>query len=162
MGERFRHHPAEMWADLESRLATDRQTHHRGPDARRRLECPGPHVEQGFRFHPGSEHHREPSVFGRIRPRSDAIHHFTLKHHVQVVDDVRALQQMKQERRRDVVRQVAHDAQATSALSGERSEVEFERVDFVHGDARFAANSSRSTDARSRSDLDEIERRALP
>ena len=45
------------------------------------------------------------------------------------------LEEVEEQRRRDVVGQVAHDPQPSAALAGELGEVEFQRVDLVQYEA---------------------------
>ena len=70
------------------------------------------------------QHHREPAVVGRRRARRHPRDDFLLQHHVQV-DELRCeSREVEQQRRADVVRQVADDAQPRP----ECREVELERV----------------------------------
>ena len=102
-------------------VVAHRQRRHaqdRGVDARRRLERLGRHVEQGLDPVAPLQHHREPAVVLVARPRSDPVDHLLLQHEVLVVDGVARLEKVEQDRRRDVVGQVADDAQLSPRRDG--------------------------------------------
>ena len=71
------------------------------------------------------QHHRQPAVVLAARRRGHAVDDFLLQHEVLVDDGVGRLEQVEQDRRRDVVRQVADDAQlAPAAAAAQRREVD--------------------------------------
>jgi hypothetical protein len=110
-----------------------------------------------MRFRPRGEHYGQAAVVAGSGPGGDAIHDFTLQHHVHVFDRCCVIEQVKEQRRGNVVRQVAHDAQAATALGGERCEIEIERVGFVDGDARVARELLAQRGREVAVDLDEVE-----
>ncbi len=75
-----------------------------------------------------------------------------------VVDRVAALEQVEHQRRGNVVRQVADDAQAAAALVSKRCKIELERVGLVNDDARVASELLSQERRQVAIDLDEIER----
>ena len=74
-----------------------------------------------------AEHDAEPPVSFAAGAGRHAVDDFLLQHEVHVMDAVAAVDQVKQERRRDVVGQVADDPQGIA----ERTEIELERVRLV-------------------------------
>ena len=60
------------------------------------------------------QHHRQPPVLGRRRRRRHALDDLLLQHDGDVAQIGIELREMKQQRRRDVVRQVADDAQVAA------------------------------------------------
>ena len=87
-----------------------RHPQHRRVDSRRRLERLRRHVEQGSIVVAPLQHHREPAVVLAARARGHPVDHFLLQHEMLVGDVVARLEQVEQDRRRDVVGQVADDA----------------------------------------------------
>jgi len=73
------------------------------------------------------QHHRETAIVGRRRFRRHAVDDFSLEHHGDIAQPRREVEKMKQKRRADVVREIAHDAQ----IVAQRAEVEFERIALV-------------------------------
>ena len=97
------------------------------------------------------EHHRQAPIGLAAGRRDHAIDDLLLQHEMHVGDVRRALEQAEQERRRDVVRQVAADAQRRSAAVQCR-EIDVEHVGLVHDAARRPpSRSARSARIRSRS-----------
>ena len=94
---------------------------------RRRPERAGRHDEQARDPELRLQHHGEPPVVGRSRRGGHSRDHFLLQHHVQVAQQRVVRGQMEQQRRADVVGQVADDAQVGAKLRI----VEFERVGLV-------------------------------
>ena len=82
------------------------------------------HIEQLFHLEAVLQHHRQPPVFRRGVPGNHALDHFILQHEVHVLDALGVGGEVEQQRRGDVVRQVADDAQR----GGQRREIEFQRV----------------------------------
>jgi len=107
------------------------QREERRDDPGRRGEGAGADIEQRLHPHPGGEHHREPAVVLVAGTRGHARHDFLLQHEVHVGDGVELRDEAEQQRRRDVVGQVADEAQPC-ACAAQRAEVELERVGEVH------------------------------
>jgi len=61
------------------------------------------------RLDPRRQHHRESSVFAASGRGNDPLDDFLLQHHVQIVDVFVGRGDVEQQRRRDVVRQIADD-----------------------------------------------------
>jgi hypothetical protein len=138
MRERRRDHGCESRAHRECRLAASREADDGRPHLGWRLERARADIEQRFGFQPWGEHHRETAVVAVAGCGGDAVYDFPLQHHVHVVDCVDVLQEMEEERRGDVVGQVADYAQPLgAALAREGGEVEGEGVGFVDGEARL-------------------------
>ena len=78
------------------------------------------------------QHHRQPSVVGGRGRGGHPRDHFPLQHHVEVAQQRVVRRQVEQQRRADVVRQVADDAQPPA----QRREVELERVRHVQRQLR--------------------------
>ncbi|CAN0623360.1 protein of unknown function [Burkholderia multivorans] len=111
--------------------------HDRGIDLRRRLERLRRHVHHLVHHVAVLQHHRQPGKRLRARLRDHPLDHFVLQHEMLVDDHVGERHQVKQQRARDVVRQVADDAQRRRvARRGERAEVECERVARVQFEQR--------------------------
>ncbi len=77
---------------------------------------------------PRREHDGEPAVGVAAGRGCHAVDHFLLQHHVQVHHVVDGLEQVEEQRRRNVVGQIAHDSQWSAALSREVREIERERI----------------------------------
>ncbi len=73
-------------------------------------ERAGADVEAGLGARKEREHDRQAPVLFAARRGRHAVDDFALEHHVQVLDDRREGREMEQQRRRDVVGQVADDA----------------------------------------------------
>jgi len=117
-----------------------RHPEHRGVDARRRLERFGRHVEQGLDPVAPLQHHRQPAEVLVAGLRGDPVDHLLLQHEVLVLDGVTRLEQVEQDRRRDVVGQVADDAKlSTRRRGGQGGEIDVEHVGLDHLEARRAA-----------------------
>ncbi len=99
---------------------------------RRRPERAGRHDEQARDPELRLQHHGEPPVVGRPGRRRHPRDDFLLQHHVQVAQQRIVRRQMEQQRRADVVRQVADDAQFGAQLR----KVELERVGLVQRELR--------------------------
>ena len=93
-----------------SRDRQRRHPQHRRVDARRRLERFGRHVEQRLDPVAPLQHHGEPAVVLVAGLGGDPVDDLLLQHEVLVLDGVARLEEMEQDRRRDVVGQVADDA----------------------------------------------------
>ncbi len=76
------------------------------------------------------QHHRQPAIGLAARRRDHPVDHFLLQHEVLVDHAIGELHEPEQQRRRDVVRQVADDAQRSR---GERRPVELQCVGFDQG-----------------------------
>ena len=101
-------------------------------DARRRVEGLGRHVEQVLDLVAPLQHHREPAEGLGARLGGHAVDHFLLQHE-HLVDHVRrGGDQVEQDRRRDVVGQVADDADRAAQALGERGEVDLQHVGLDH------------------------------
>ena len=114
--------------DLRALASERRQPHDGRDDCGRRIETLRTDVEQCLDRKMAAQHDAEPAVRFAARFGRHALHHFFLQHEIHVADAVAAFDQVKQQRRRDVVGQVADDAQGIA----ERTEVELQRVGFVN------------------------------
>ena len=94
-------------------------------------EGAGADVEQRPYAHMRRQHHRQPPVVPRPGPGRHARDDFLLQHEVHVGDRIELLDQPEQQRRRDVVRQVA-DKPQLGARAAQRPEIELERIGQVH------------------------------
>ena len=99
-------------------------------DLRRRAKCAGPDFEERFHFDPRSEHDRQASIRRRIRGRRHAIHDFLLQHEVHVCNVLPHRQEVEQERRRDVVRQIADESQGLRTPTQARN-IELQHIAFM-------------------------------
>ena len=99
------------------------------------LERLGRHVEHRHHRIANLKHHRQTPVVGRARFGDHARDDFLLQHEVLIDHAVCNRMQMKQQRRRDVVRQIADDAQTLAIRRARKSrEVEAKRIGFMHDD----------------------------
>ena len=115
-------------ARLMRRRIQRNQPHHGRLDFRRGIKGFGGHVDQHFHIEAVLQHHRQPAEF-RIAGRSDhAFDHFTLQHHMDVADVAGKRSKSEQQRRRDVVGQVANDAQ----IVPQHRKIEFQHIAFVN------------------------------
>jgi hypothetical protein len=80
---------------------------------------------------------------------------------VQVPDLADALEQMKQQRRGDVVGKIAYDPQRPAALFREGAEVDPQRIRFAQAEPRLAAQLVAQQGGEVAVDLDRIERAAV-
>ena len=132
--------------ERERRRGPGHHAHHRGVHLRRRLERARPDLEQLLDPGVGREHHREPAVGVAVGRRGHPVDDLLLQHERHVADGVAALEQMEQQRGRDVVGQVADEPQR-AAVRGERGEIELERVALVDDRVRGRARRRRSARA---------------
>ena len=111
-----------------------------------------------FGLEPGREHDGETAVGFAAGRRGDAVDDFLLQHHVQVVDVFVGGGDVKQQRRGDVVGQVADDAQPVAAHARQRREVELERVGDVQLEGLRRAPARAQLRGQVAIDLDGVER----
>ena len=143
------------------RFAAHGQARHGGPDAGGGREGSRADIEQMSRLEPGREHHGEPAVGTAAGRGGDAVDDFLLQHHVQIVDVLMGGGDVKQQRRGDVVGQVADDAQPAAAHARQR------REDRTPAHRPRAARSLRCAPARAQLrgeiaiDLDGVQRAGL-
>ena len=92
----------------------------RGADAWHRAERPGRQAQNSGCACPERGHHRKRAVARRARLRGHPVGHFALQHEDGVVDRLLAsnAQHLQQDRRRDVVRQIADDPDRAASGSG--------------------------------------------
>ena len=129
------------------RVRQRNEAHDRGIDLGRRPERPRGDDEETHHAEQRLQHHGEPPVFRRGRQRRHPRDHLLLQHHVHV-DELRIeLREAKEQRRADVVREVADDAQRRS----ERREVERRARRRRAASIAPGGNSDASRAARSRS-----------
>ena len=149
-----------MRTDRKQRLRPHADPHQRGPHLRGRLEGSGTDLEQPLHPDLGSKHDAQAPVVRIPGLRGEARRHLPLQHQVQVEDRRRVRQQPEQQRRGDVVRQVAGDAQPPAALTRQGGEVELQRVRIVqHAARRVEALTQQRHEIAI--DLDGIERAGL-
>ena len=94
-------------AEGKRRLGQRFEREERRLHARRRREGAGADVEQGPYAHMRRQHHGQPPVIPRPGPGRHPRNDLLLQHEVHVGDRVDLLDEPEEERRRDVVRQVA-------------------------------------------------------
>src|SRR5262245_55144812 len=113
LGEGRAHHPIEArrGAEVESRCRERRDAHDRRSNLGRRREGACADIQQALDPHPGREHDGEPSVNLRAGRRHHAVDDFLLQHEMHVADRGALLEQAKEQRRRNVVGKIAHQAQ---------------------------------------------------
>jgi hypothetical protein len=104
------------------------EPHDRRVHLRRRPERAGRHLEQVFHAAARLQHDAQPAVDLAARVGGHAVHHFLLQHEVHVADRGGVLERVEQQRRGDVVGQVADQADRCAAR--ERGDVDGERVGF--------------------------------
>ena len=102
-------------------------------------------VEQLLHREARLQHHRQPPVVRRRRRRDHALDHLLLQHEVHVAHPLGVAREVEQQRRRDVVRQVADHAHA----GGQRAKSNSSASACVHRQPRRESRASRA--ARSRS-----------
>ena len=159
--ERRRHRARERRRHRERGLAPHGEARHGRPDARRGREGARADVEQMPRLEPGRQHHREAAVVAAAGRGDDAVDDFLLQHHVQIVDVLVRRSDVKQQRRGDVVRQVADDAQAAAAHACQRREIELQRVGLVQLERLRRAPARAQLRGEIAVDLDGVERARL-
>ena len=113
------------------------------------LKAPGADVEQRLHRDVRREHDREPAVVARARRGRHARDDFLLQHEVHVDDRVELRDEVEQQRRRDVVGQVADQAQLRP-VAAQRAKVELERVGAGARAARRARGNAPAAAARRR------------
>ena len=106
------------------------QAHDAGGDLGFRAEGAGRHVEQAHHGEALLQHDGQAAVIGGVRFGDHAHDHFFLKHEVHVAHAVGEAGKMEQQRRGNVVRQVADHAQR----GAECGEIKLQRVAFVDGE----------------------------
>ena len=102
--------------------------HQSGPDLRGGAECAWTDLEERAGLHKGGQHHSEPSVFAAPGRRHNALDHLSLQQEMHIGDVLTKAQQPEQQRRRDVVGQVADDPQRAATLRRERGKVELQGI----------------------------------
>ncbi|MCY1367601.1 hypothetical protein D9M69_545440 [compost metagenome] len=113
------------------------QAHDGRIDFRRRVERARADVEQVLDPAVVLNHDRQATPVATTRAGSQALDHFLLQHEVHIANQVRVVQQVKNQRRGDVVRQVADHAQA--ARHGiEAVEVELQRIALMQVEVALA------------------------
>jgi hypothetical protein len=117
-----------------------RHPQHRRVDSRRRLEGFGRNIEQTLDPIAPLQHHGEPAEVLGPGLGGDAVDDLLLQHEVLVLDGTAGVEKMEQDRRRDVVGQVADDAQLSTRHRGRQGrEIDIEHVGLDHVEARGAA-----------------------
>ena len=106
------------------RRLLDAQPYDRRVHPRRRLERTTADLEQSRRVHARRQHDAETPVLAAARRRDDTIDHLPLQHEMHVGDRIGGLQQPEQQRRRDVVGQVADDPQSCAASGCQRAPID--------------------------------------
>ncbi|MCK1786564.1 hypothetical protein L9Z73_20090 [Pseudomonas sp. TNT11] len=114
------------------------QAHDGRIDLRRRVERARANVEQVFDAAVVLNHDRQTAPITATRAGGQALNHFFLQHEVHVADDPGVVQQVEDQRRGDVVWQVAHDPQAVGR-GIEAGEVELQRIALVQDEVGLAA-----------------------
>ncbi len=132
------------------------EPHDRGPNLRRRRERARSDVEACLRAHRERQHDGEAPVLLAAWRRGHALDDLALQHHVQILDDGCELEQMKQQRRRDVVGQVADDAQRARP-GRESAEVELQRIGFVDDQPLGMRHAARQRGRELAIDLDDVQ-----
>ncbi len=94
-----------------SRLRTRNHAYHGAVHTRRRVETFRRYRQHVFHFVAPLQHHAQAAVGGGCRTRHHAVDHFLLQHEMLVGNAGREARQVEQDRRGDVVRQIAHHAQ---------------------------------------------------
>ncbi|MNI62765.1 hypothetical protein D3C73_1180980 [compost metagenome] len=113
------------------------QAHDGRIDFRRRVERARADVEQVLDPAVVLNHDRQATPVTTTRAGSQALDHFLLQHEVHVADQVRVVQEVKNQRRGDVVRQVADHSQA--AWRGIQAvEVELQRIALMQVEVALA------------------------
>ncbi len=102
------------------------------------VEGPGADVEQVFHAAVVLHHDRQPPPIAAARAGGHALDHFFLQHEVHVANQRCVVQQVENQRRGDVVGQVADNAQA-AWWRVEAGEVEFQCVALIQAKARIVA-----------------------
>jgi hypothetical protein len=101
---------------------------YRGKNFRRRVKRLRPDVKQLFRFQETPQHDGQASIGFAPGGGGYPIDDFLLQHEMHVTNVFAKIQQVKQQRGRDVVWEIPGDAQVVA----ETREVEAQRVGFVH------------------------------
>ena len=153
-----RHRACKRRGHCECRFPAHGEARHGGPDARCGRERARADIEQMFGLEPGREHDGETAVGVAAGRGRDTVDDFLLQHHVQVVDVFVGGGDVKQQRRGDVVGQVADDAQPVAAHARQRREVEFERVGDVQLEGLGCAPARAQLRGEVPVDLDGIQR----
>ena len=94
------------------------------------LNAPGAYVEYEIHFAVVLHHHAEAAVVVLASTRSHAIDDFLLQHKVHVFHDVSKRHQMENQRRGDVVGQVANNTQLLITLT-EAGEIKVQGIRFT-------------------------------
>ena len=144
-------HLCKLRGDRKGRLWPDGKARDGRPDTRRGFERAGTDVEQLLDAHPRGQHHGQASIFAGARCRGHAGHDFPLQHDVQVEMAGAAPMQPEQQRRRDVVGQVADDPQLPAAQLCQRTKSKSSASHSCSVAARARAMIGRRLCARSRS-----------
>mmetsp|Transcript_49602 Transcript_49602/g.116474 ORF Transcript_49602/g.116474 Transcript_49602/m.116474 type:complete len:241 (+) Transcript_49602:2960-3682(+) len=116
---------------IHRRRRLERQhAHNRRVHPRRRVEGLGRHVEHRFDVVAPLQHHAQATVILAARPGSHAVDDLLLEHEVLVDHVVHRLQQMEEDGGRDVVGQIADDAQPRTLGGRQRPEVDLQHIAF--------------------------------
>ena len=79
-----------------------------------------------------TEHNTQPTIGFAAGAGRHACDDFLLQHEMHIANTIADIEQVKQQRCRDVIREVADDSQ----IVAERTEIEIQRVGFVDDDVR--------------------------
>ena len=113
------------------------------------------------RLEPGCQHHGEPSVRTAAGCGGDAFDDFLLQHHVQIVDVIMGGGDVKQQRRRNVVGQIADDSQAAAAHTRQCCKIEIQRIGFMQLECLRCAPARAQLGGEIAIDLDGVQRAGL-
>ncbi|MCY1514918.1 hypothetical protein D9M68_494840 [compost metagenome] len=105
------------------------------------------------------DHDRQPAPVAIARFGGEALDHFLLQHEVHVADQVGVIEQVEDQRRGDVVGQVADHPQAVR-LGAQLGEVELHRIALVQGELRIEAELELEQRNQVLVQLDHVEMRA--
>ena len=120
-------------ADHDLVIIAWHQLHDGRVDFWRRLECRGRYSEKRLSLAVSLDHDAEAAIILVTGRRAYPVDDFFLQHEVHVADQVPEIEQVKQDGGRDVVGQVADDAElfTFSVSAMERGKIEFKDIRFI-------------------------------
>ena len=137
-------HQVAVERDVDGRGFGQRHhAHHRAVDPGWWVKTLGRHKQHVVHGVAPLQHHAQAAVVAAARRGDHAVDHFLLQHEVLVLHHRHMVEQVKQNRRGDVVGQVAHDAQLLPQTLRDGAEVHLEHIAFDHVKLRMATQARR-------------------